>query len=815
MKTVKIFTLLLLVFITIFGCNNKIKPSDGTVKDMEDLVVSQNFNWKTTKTISANIKVPVDESNQLLRIYSIDNKNLLYAGYANPGSGMIQAKLTVPTSYNMVKLVYGQGNRYKDILVGIGNDLYYDYNAFKTAEAGATTCDLSGFLTYSQGGWSSSPHGHNPGTVLDAHFSETFPQGLVIGDPDHNTITLTSAEAVRHFLPGGGHSIVLNTSYTNPTRHQRVGGNWAGQIAAAVINVEFDKRGFLGNNNLKLGDLVFKDGPFEDMSINDFLILANKALGGGGLSGYTIEQIANAAELINVNFDEGTNLHYFTCPPNGSPDECGCKKGLQTLTMRYNGTSPAQIVVKERHNQHEIYSGTVEPGGTFTFHGSGHNNRMGINIDFYINGTKNTSIHTSCSVNLYKGDVYGQFTIVDGISKNGLHLCALPADACGCKDQMYALTMRYDGNSTAQVVVKEKRHHVVIYCGIVSPGTEFSFNGSDNDGKIYKTIYFYVDGVRNATMSTRCKDDIKVGNHYGDFTLIAGTSEGNKPLCNGDVTPPPGGSTSVYKGSLAYEDLWPYKGDYDFNDLVIDYNFAVSKDAEENVQNITATFIIYAFGASFHNGFGFQLPNVKPNQIIRVTGSDLAPNSIFTLTSNGLEAGQSKATAIVYDDSWRLMPYPGTGIGINTEMEAPFVTPDTIVMQMVFYENGAFAPGGPVKFNTLDIGNFNPFLVVNQQRGIEVHLPDKPPTDLADTKLLGTGDDNSIPANDRFYKTDKNLPWAINIPVVFTWPIEKEDITHAYNHFADWAESSGELYPDWYEDKPGYRNNDVLYTKHR
>ncbi len=148
-------------------------------------------------------------------------------------------------------------------------------------------------------------------------------------------------------------------------------------------------------------------------------------------------------------------------------------------------------------------------------------------------------------------------------------------------------------------------------------------------------------------------------------------------------------------------------------------------------------------------------------------------------------------------------------------MDTPFVTPDTIVMQMTFYDNGTFAPGGPVQYNTLDIGNFNPFLVVNQQRGVEVHLPNHAPTDLADKKLLGTGDDNSIPAEGRFYKTKKNLPWGIFIAQVFVWPIEKQDITQAYNYFGEWVESHGTLFPDWYKDKPGYRNNSLLYTKHQ
>ena len=815
MKYYKILGLFLFAIVVISSCNNRVPPVNNEHKSMEDLVVSSNFNWKTTKTISVNIKVPVDESSLLLKIYSIDNQNLLYAGYAQPGSGMVKARITVPTSYNMVKLIYGPGERYKPVVVGIGDNLYYDYNAFKEVRATAP-CNLHGFITYSQGGWSSPAHGHNPGSIRDAHFAEVFPNGLVIGDPKHHTITLSSSKAVEKFLPGGGHSRVLDRSYTNPSKHQHVAGNWGGQIAAAMLNVAFDEKGFLGNNSLKLGDLVFKDGPFEDMSIKDFLALANKAIGDGGLSGYTIEQIANAAELVNLNFDNGHNLGYFTCPPTGSSDECGCKKGLRMLTMRYNGNSTALIIVKERHRNNKIFKGKVSPGESFSFHGSGPDNKMDKNIDFYVNGRKNTSIHTTCSVNIYKGDTYGRFTILDGTSKNGIHLCDPPENSCGCENRMYGLTLQYNGNSTSEIVVKEKRHHKRIYCGIVSPGSQFSFTGSSSDGKMDKTIYVYVDGVKNTTISTKCSDGIAVGKVYGDFTVKAGTSEGNLPLCNGNVTPPPGGSTSTYEGTLAYEDLWPYKGDYDFNDLVIHYNFSITKDNNENVQNITATFIVYAFGASFHNGFGFQFPNVKPNQIISVTGYDIAHNnSIFSLASNGLENQQSKATAIVYDDSWRLMTYPGQGIGVNTEMDAPFVTPDTIVMQMVFYQNGSFAPGGPVSYNTLDIGNFNPFLVVNQLRGVEVHLPDRAPTDLADTKLLGTGDDNSIPANGRFYKTKKNLPWAINIPEDFVWPVEKQDITGGYNHFADWAESSGDLYPDWYEDKPGYRNTEVLYIKHQ
>ena len=92
-------------------------------------------------------------------------------------------------------------------------------------------------------------------------------------------------------------------------------------------------------------------------------------------------------------------------------------------------------------------------------------------------------MHTTCSVNLYKGDVYGDFTIVDGTSKDGLHLCKQPENSCGCAKQMYSLTMRYDGSSTAQITVKEKKHNTVIYNGIVATGSEISFTGSGQIGR--------------------------------------------------------------------------------------------------------------------------------------------------------------------------------------------------------------------------------------------------------------------------------------------------------------------------------------------
>ena len=257
-------------------------------------------------------------------------------------------------------------------------------------------------------------------------------------------------------------------------------------------------------------------------------------------------------------------------------------------------------------------------------------------------------------------------------------------------------------------------------------------------------------------------------------------------------------------GTLAYEDLWPGRGDYDFNDLVCDYRFKMVTNASNKLVEGFGTFIIRALGASFHNGFGYQLANDNVAESdITVSGYDLQEGYI-SLNANGLENGQSKPTIIVYDNSFNIMQYPGQGIGVNTTPSAPYVEPDTLVIIMTFTPD-------TYTLAQIDIPNFNPFIIIDMNRGMEVHLPDYPPTDLADVTYFGTHQDDSDPTTGKYYKTENNLPWAINIYESFDYPKEKVDIINAYNHFVEWAESNGVSYPDWYKNTSGYRNENNIY----
>lgn len=262
-------------------------------------------------------------------------------------------------------------------------------------------------------------------------------------------------------------------------------------------------------------------------------------------------------------------------------------------------------------------------------------------------------------------------------------------------------------------------------------------------------------------------------------------------------------------GSLAFEDNWPGKGDYDFNDIVIDYNFHTVTDGDNMIAEMYATFELKASGAFFHNAFGFEIIGVPPAAVSSVEGTFV--DELFTISGNGTEAEQEWATIILFDDAFEHLEQPGSGVGVNTEPDAPYVEPVTFDVVIRFKSNGAFPEGGPVDYGTFNESTFNPFIVADQERGKEIHLPDYPPTSKVNEGYLGNGDDDSDPETSRYYKTSQNLPWAINIYDVFAYPVEKVEIIDAHLKFAPWAQSSGEQFEDWYEDNPGYRNDENIY----
>lgn len=247
----------------------------------------------------------------------------------------------------------------------------------------------------------------------------------------------------------------------------------------------------------------------------------------------------------------------------------------------------------------------------------------------------------------------------------------------------------------------------------------------------------------------------------------------NKAFYNG------GGAGS--SGSLAFEDLWPNKGDYDFNDLVVDYQFSNATDANNQVKTLNIGLTIRHIGGSFRNGFGIELP-VSAASVESVNGAKYT-KTYLNIAPNGVESGISNAIIFPFDDGWG-------------------VVGETLNISVTFIE--------AVDPLTLGSYPYNPFLVVNGIRGKEIHLADFPPTAGSNHTYFGQGADYSRTSIGLYYRSAQNLPWAINITNSYAIPAEKKSINLGYLKFVDWAKSAGEQFPDWYQDLTGYRDYNFL-----
>jgi len=107
--------------------------------------------------------------------------------------------------------------------------------------------------------------------------------------------------------------------------------------------------------------------------------------------------------------------------------ECdACDGKMDALSMRYLGPGPVFIEIVQ-HNGPTVFSDVVETGDIMSFFGQDNQNTLGRKIRVYIDGIFVEEIHTSCSVDLFIGQLFGDFEIVTGSSRQGGALC-VPGD---------------------------------------------------------------------------------------------------------------------------------------------------------------------------------------------------------------------------------------------------------------------------------------------------------------------------------------------------------------------------------------------------
>lgn len=245
-------------------------------------------------------------------------------------------------------------------------------------------------------------------------------------------------------------------------------------------------------------------------------------------------------------------------------------------------------------------------------------------------------------------------------------------------------------------------------------------------------------------------------------------------------------------GTYAFEDLWPSKGDYDVNDLVMDFRIATYTNASNLVTKMKIDYNVRASGSTLVLGAAFQLDQVNSSSISSVTGQSLGSSGYFTTAANGAESGVNLAVIPLFNNQRSLLSYSGF---LNTDpAESHYNTSDNSVV--VTFNTG-------LEQSKLSMGALNFFLAA-KSRGNEIHLPGYTTTSKFTSSGASTSGD--------IYKYADGMMWGLMIPQTFSHPIERSPINTAYLHFAEWATSGGSSYADWYMPKSGYTNDELIYS---
>ena len=103
---------------------------------------------------------------------------------------------------------------------------------------------------------------------------------------------------------------------------------------------------------------------------------------------------------------------------------------------------------------------------------------------------------------------------------------------------------------------------------------------------------------------------------------------------------------------------------------------------------------------------------------------------------------------------------------------------------------------------TGDSSPFNPFLFRTSNRGHEVHLLGKRPSELFSSGYFGTKDDRTQTSQKNYFTGVNGFPWAMILDSTWEHPIERTDISTAYTNFSLWVQSGGKQHQTWMRDTP-------------
>lgn len=235
-------------------------------------------------------------------------------------------------------------------------------------------------------------------------------------------------------------------------------------------------------------------------------------------------------------------------------------------------------------------------------------------------------------------------------------------------------------------------------------------------------------------------------------------------------------TVKVVKGTYSFEDLWPSRGDYDMNDVL------VKTDYEKTFNNngiATESFLFTTYD---------NLTGLKNGLAVTLGGSA----ATGTLNCSVKQPDQTEFEPAEFTREGNVL--------LLTENVKEHIN-STYKITVTY--------ATPVQ----DGGTAVPFLLSTTRKNLasgkrwELHLPYEAPTGKMDMTFFGKDDDRSVPEKGVYYVRQQMYPFAFFLSGATETDLrrlldpanEKKAIDIVYPDYKKWAESQGTTNKDWYK----------------
>ncbi|MFA6335907.1 MAG: LruC domain-containing protein [Bacteroidales bacterium] len=775
-------------------------------------IIPDNFDWKTVKELSCTVRVsPVTNiGDNMVRIIKIFNTPLLNdgamiaSGAALPGSPYI-VKITLAT---VIPTIYVQ-----EILP----------NGVKTVKAVDVTASFLD-ITFSQ-----VTKAFAPATKSSPSPSIAIPTGYDVQINDNSTINLTG-------FSSGQSSAYGNTykSYLIPAGFVRTAslgtGNWQSH-SILYVKGTYRITGTADLNNLSI--VVLNGGRVEVKSIttgvsNADIITIYVEAGGtlitsGGIAISNGKYIVNKGTMTlggDFNITNSSDVYNEGTLTVSNTEK---KKSilLSNSSFLYNSVSIKGYRVSLSDNSSVLNDSgsSLETGEWYQSYATTTNNHGHIvattkfatggggTINNFCKIVSNVSELQGSIINLYEGSLFNCQTI--NSNNVVINMTGGSMLLTGTINSIYSMKVRSSSDSYSVFkctgAIPDLRWAACEFNGKIELVHSLLVEGSGSNGRVLYEALFNNNGSvlskvqTNNILATTCNDAAgqivapppSVVDKDNDGVAAEFDIDDNDASVAFVSYFPSSGTWGTY----AFEDLWPLKGDYDVNDLVIGFRISYFTNSSNQVTGLKFDYNMRAAGSKYSLATAFQLDKISASNIASVSGQELSGSAPFTVGANGTEQNTSLAIIPLFNNQGAVVSYSGY---LNTEKNADYViTPDRFVYVK-------FA--SPVQQSDVAMNSFNLFIVANA-RGNEIHLPSFKATSHFDASTTAG---SQLHPNDIFKYID-GMMWGLMIPESFLYPLEFHTIISAYTHFGDWAISGGTSYTDWYKPIAGYINEEHIY----